>query len=194
MKKLLTLLFLGICSFNAMAQLPVNIGIHGGVSSNRIKVKDIPQAIGTKAHTGYLMGVFARINLGKIYIEPSLNYSHKESVLETKSNSLISNGEDYNLKVNSFDIPLMLGFQVLDLRIVKFRAFLGPVVSFPKLKNIKEVTDLDSDKTNWHGKIGVGLDAWKLTFDIDYEKAFKNLGHELKAPRSFNFTLGFKII
>lgn len=194
MKKLLTLLFLGICSFSAMAQLPVNIGIHGGVSSNRIKVKDIPQAIGTKAHTGYLMGVFARINLGKIYIEPSLNYSHKESVLETKSNSLISNGEDYNLKVNSFDIPLMLGFQVLDLRIVKFRAFLGPVVSFPKLKNIKEVTDLDSDKTNWHGKIGVGLDAWKLTFDIDYEKAFKNLGHELKAPRSFNFTLGFKII
>lgn len=194
MKKLLTLLFLGICSFSAMAQLPVNIGVHGGVSSNRIKVKDIPQAIGTKAHTGYLMGVFARINLGKIYIEPSLNYSHKESVLETKGNSLISNGEDYTLKVNSFDIPLMLGFQILDLRIVKFRAFLGPVVSFPKLKNIKEVTDFDSDKTNWHGKIGVGLDAWKLTFDIDYEKAFKNLGHELKAPRSFNFTLGFKII
>ena len=39
-----------------------------------------------------------------------------------------------------------------------------------------------------------GVDVWKLTFDIDYEKAFKNLGHELKAPRSFNFTLGLKII
>lgn len=99
---------------------------------------------------------------------------------------------DRNIKLNSFDIPVMLGFEVLDISVLKLRTYLGPVVSFPKLKNVKQLSD--SEKTNWHGKLGVGIDIWKLTFDIDYEKAFKNLGHNLKAPRSFNFTLGFKII
>lgn len=190
MKKILILFTLFACGFGAMAQLPLHVGIHGGMSSNRIKIKEIPKAIGTQAHSGYMLGAFARVDLGKIYIEPSFNYSHKESVVEISSEA----GNNQNLKINSFDIPLMLGMQVLDLRLIKFRAYLGPVVSFPKLKDLKEVSNLDSEKTNWHGKIGVGADIWKLTFDIDYEKAFKDLGEQLKAPRSFNFTLGLKII
>ena len=65
MKRVLSLLLICLCSYGVMAQLPINIGIHGGTSSNRIKVKDIPQAIGTRAHTGYMLGAFARVNLGK---------------------------------------------------------------------------------------------------------------------------------
>lgn len=195
MKKTLILLFTCLLSMGAMAQLPVNVGIHGGISSNRIKVKDIPNTMGTQAHTGYMIGAFARINLGKLYIEPSLNWAHKESVWETEESvgtTIATTRKDYNLKVNSFDIPILLGYEVLDLNIIKLRAFLGPVISFPKLKDMPQITG--THKTNWHGKIGVGVDVWKLTFDIDYEKAFKELGHDLKAPRSFNFTLGLKII
>lgn len=164
------------------------------ISSNRIKFKDIPQAIGTQANTGYMVGAFMRVNLGKLYLEPALNYSHKKSVLETQTLAVGEDPSNLDLKLNTFDIPVMLGFQVLDLSIVKLRAFLGPVLSVGKVKNLKKLGDISTDKTNWHGKVGVGVDIWKLTFDIDYEKAFKNLGHELKAPRSFNFTLGLKII
>ena len=188
MKKIFTLLCICCLGFGAMAQLPINLGVHGGISSNRIKFKDIPQAIGTQANTGYMFGAFMRVNLGKLYLEPALNYSHKESVLEG------NNMNNTNLKLNTFDIPIMLGLQVLDLSIVKLRAFLGPVLAVGKAKNFKDFSITSTDKTNWHGKVGVGVDVWKLTFDIDYEKAFKNLGHELKAPRSFNFTLGLKII
>lgn len=196
MKKLFLAALIGLLGYGAMAQLPVNLGIHGGISSNRIKVKDIPSTLGTRAHTGYMLGAFARINLGKLYIEPSLNFSHKESVWEKEEsvspNTPATTEVDYHLKVNSFDIPLLVGYEVLDLSILKLRAFFGPVISFPKLKDIQQIGH--TDKTNWHGKIGVGVDVWKLTFDIDYEKAFKSLGHDLKAPRSFNFTLGLKII
>lgn len=194
MKKILLLLLIGICGYGAMAQLPVNLGVHGGITSNRIKVKDIPAAIGSRAHTGYMLGAFVRLNLGKTYIEPSFNFNHKESVVETQATTQGGDGDNVNLKVNSFDIPLMVGFQVLDLSLVKLRAFLGPVASFPKLKDLKGIDLEKIKKTNWHGKIGIGADIWKLTFDIDYEKAFKDLGHDLKAPRSFNFTLGLKII
>lgn len=194
MKKILFLFFICAFGYNAMAQLPINIGVHGGITSNRIKVKDIPAAIGSRAHTGYLLGAFARVNLGKIYIEPSLNYNHKESIIETKSLSQGSGEDDLTLKVNSFDIPLMLGFEVLDLSILKLRTYLGPVMSFPSRKGASELGIEKTRTTNWHGKLGIGVDIWKLTFDIDYEKAFKDLGHDLKAPRSFNFVLGIKII
>lgn len=194
MKKLLLATLVCFWGIGIMAQLPVNLGIHGGISSNRIKVRDLPTVIGTQANTGFMLGGFMRLNLGKLYLEPSLNYSHKKSIVEQDQLSL---GEDENkvdLKLNTFDIPLMVGFQVLDLSILRLRAFLGPVLSVGKIKNLKHLGDVSTDKTNWHGKIGVGADIWKLTFDIDYEKAFKDLGHKIKAPRSFNFTLGLKII
>lgn len=192
MKKIFTLLTIVLFGVSAMAELPINIGIHGGVSSNRIKIKDLPNAIGTKAHTGYRMGAFCRINLGTIYLEPSLDFVQKKSVVE------LFNGEQSTLKINSFDIPILLGVKILDFSIVKLRGFIGPVVSFPgKIKGIPSVLTsdgLDSKNATWNAKIGAGVDLWKLTFDIDYEKSFQKLGHELKAPRSFNFTLGFKII
>lgn len=194
MKKIFLLLLMIIPGITVLAQLPINVGVHGGITSNRIKVRDIPAAIGSRAHTGYMLGAFARINLGKIYLEPAFNFNHKESVIETKVIVQGENEKEFNLKVNSFDIPLMLGFEVLDLSVLKLRTFLGPVASFPKVKDVKDFSIEKNSKTNWHGKLGIGVDVWKLTFDIDYEKAFKNLGHDLKAPRSFNFTLGLKII
>ena len=45
MKKIFTLLCICCLGFGAMAQLPINLGVHGGISSNRIKFKDIPQPI-----------------------------------------------------------------------------------------------------------------------------------------------------
>lgn len=172
-----------------MAQSPINLGIHGGVSSNRIKLKDIPD-FKTKDNSGYMLGAFMRVNIGSLYIEPSFNFSHKKSTVQTKSEE----SEDFNLKLNTFDLPVMLGFKLVDFTAFKLRAYLGPVLSVGDVKNLKKLGDISTDKTNWHGKVGVGIDLWKLTFDIDYEKAFKDLGHELNAPRSFNFTLGLKII
>lgn len=194
MKKFFVLLFACLCSYGVMAEMPINFGIHGGVSTNRIKLKDLSNVHGTKTNSGYMLGAFMRVNFNKLYLEPSLNYSHKKSTVEQKRLSLTEDPKDITLAMNTFDIPVMVGLQVLDLSIMKLRAYLGPVLSIGKLKNIKKLGDVSADKTNWRGKVGVGLDVWKLTFDMDYEKAFKNLGHELKAPRSFNFTLGLKII
>ena len=60
MKKIFTLLCICCLGFGAMAQLPINLGVHGGISSNRIKFKDIPQAIGTQANWLYGRRIYAR--------------------------------------------------------------------------------------------------------------------------------------
>ena len=191
MKKVIALFVICLCGFAAFADSPLNIGIHGGVSSNRIKVKDIPYEIKNKSHSGFMLGAFCRINFNSLYLEPSLNFSQKKSVVEAQNLD-----SESTIKINSFDIPLMVGVNILDISILKLRGYLGPVVSFPgKVRNLPTgISDLSSKNAIWNGKIGVGVDVWKLTFDIDYEKSFQNLGHDLKAPRSFNFTLGLKII
>ena len=54
MKKVIALFVICLCGFAALADSPLNIGIHGGVSSNRIKVKDIPYEIKNKSHSGFI--------------------------------------------------------------------------------------------------------------------------------------------
>jgi len=193
MKKLAVLLLACFLGFGAMAEMPINLGIHGGISSNRIKFEDLRSVRGSESNTGFMVGAFMRVNFGKLYLEPALNYSHKKSTAEGFK-TVNTPRENFDLEMNTFDIPVMLGLQVLDLSIVKIRAFVGPELSVGKIKNLKRLGDVSADKANWRGKAGIGLDIWKLTFDVDYEKGFQKLSHELKAPRSFNFTLGLKII
>ncbi|MDL2282894.1 PorT family protein [Odoribacter sp. OttesenSCG-928-G04] len=185
MKKILLLMVLCLGSYALMAELPFNIGVHGGINNTKLKLKT--SELKSKARNGYMFGAFARLNLGPIYLEPALNFSHKEGKVEYEIS-----GSD-KLKYNSFEIPVMVGFNVLDLPIFKLRVFAGPAVSFSskiKVDNIK----LDSDKTMWSGKVGVGFDVWKVTFDVDYEHGFKKFDGGIKAPQVYNFTVGFKII
>ncbi|MDR1756154.1 MAG: PorT family protein [Culturomica sp.] len=197
MKKIILLSAVCFCCFSVFGQLPVNFGIHGGVSNTKLKVDRGSTAtidyLKSSAKTGYMIGLFGRVNLGPVYVEPSLNYSHRES--ETKINNLGDAGSG-RVKYNSFDIPVMLGFHVVDISLAKVRVFAGPVASFTgKLK----IDDLGAFKANndemmWSGKVGLGVDVWKLTFDVDYEKAFKKFQDNVKGPSALNFTLGFKII
>lgn len=193
MKKLAILLFACLWGFGAIATKPINLGIHGGVSSNRINFHDLRSVHGSQANTGYMIGAFMRANLGKIYLEPALNYAHKKSTAEGYR-KVETPKENFNLEMNTFDIPVMVGFHILDISAVKIRLFLGPQLSVGKIKNLKRLGEISADKANLRGKAGIGLDIWKLTFDADYEKGLQKLSHELKSPRSFNFTLGFKII
>ena len=74
MKKLVILAFFSLIGLTTMAQsLPINFGIHGGWNDAKIKTKGYK----VDSHGGYMIGAFARINLGSIYLEPALNFAHK---------------------------------------------------------------------------------------------------------------------
>lgn len=200
-KTFFTLLLCAFC-WSLQAQSPINVGIHGGVSDTKINVVSVKGAVDglkSSSNLGYMAGVFARVNLGPIYVEPSLNYTHKKG--EVEKNIELNKKYKSSLKYTSFDVPVMFGLYVLDVSVLKIRTYLGPVASFTgELQWDKEdfAEKLKNDKTMWNGKIGVGVDVGNLTFDIDYEKGLKkfqdNAFGKIKSPRSFNFTLGFKII
>lgn len=181
MKKIVILAFFSLIGLTTMAQsLPISLGIHGGWNDAKIKAKEYK----VESHGGYMIGASARINFGSIYLEPALNFAHKESK--------VTAGNIGKFKYSSIDIPVMVGYHILELPIFKLRGFVGPVASFTTKKLKKDM--FDTDKMMWNGKVGAGVDVWKVTFDIDYEFGLKKFGDGIKAPKSWNLTLGFKII
>ena len=98
--------------------------------------------------------------------------------------------------MNTVDLPIMVGWRFINLKAAKVRFFLGPQFSAGSIKNLKKLSQesIKEDKVTIQGKMGLGVDVGNLTFDLDVEKGFKKMSNELKAPRSFNLTVGFRLI
>ncbi len=199
MKKLL--LFAVACMFSTVmfAQVvPVNFGVHGGLVSTKVDA-EIPSLsnVKTSAENGMMLGAFVRINIKKWYIQPELNYVNRKSSVST---TILGHTHSTDIDVKSLDVPILLGYKIVKMPMFKLRAFVGPVASF-KLDNEKtffgtlqqQSGDLSFKGAVWNGKVGVGVDVWKLSLDVDYEFGLTDISDEfLKKNKMFNVTLGFR--
>lgn len=195
MKKLL--LVAAICLFSSalFAQLasPISLGVHGGVVSTKLDTK-IPNVsdLKDKSDNGMMLGVFARINIKKWYIQPELNFVSRKS-------EIVINGVSGEFKTKSMDIPMLLGYKIVKLPLFKLRAFAGPVASFKIDDSFsstlnQQFKDEDLEGAVWNAKVGAGIDVWKLTLDVDYEFGLTDVSSEfLKKNKMMNVTLGFRL-
>ena len=132
MKKILLAAFICVMAFTASAQLasPISVGVHGGWSSTMIDIKHPSISnIKSSAEGGYMLGVFGRLNLGKLYIQPELNYVRRKGAVEipgsTQGSKIAS-----DLTYSSIDIPILLGYKIIKLPLFNIHLFAGPVASF----------------------------------------------------------------
>lgn len=211
MKKVFLTLVAFAMTASLMAQLPT-IGIRVGMTASKLST-NASEVLNSKNRLGYQFGAFARLNLGKLYLQPELIYNHRSTKLEaTKDISL--DGANATFKVGSLDVPILLGTQLLDLKVAKLRIFAGPVMSFTTNKDVTltawgnndkdDISLSDFNTTTWYVQAGAGVDFMNFTFDIRYEKGLSNLysgkweGFNDKTFDLKNnvwvFTLGLKII
>jgi len=221
MKKILLVAFISVLTLGASAQLasPISFGVHGGWTSTKIDIKDTSfENIKSSATGGYMLGIFTRLNLGKLYIQPELNYSRKSGSVELPAAGYIpaSSGAEKiisDLTYSSIDIPILLGYKIIKLPLFNIHVFAGPVASFSTnslefdVKDIKGITGGDMDavsdaanenfdpkKAMWNVKMGAGIELWKLNLDFDYEMGLRDFTTDIKAPQIFNITLGLRLI
>ena len=130
---------------------------------------------------GYQIGVFARISLLGIYVQPEILFSNTKSeisyaVLSTEQSIETIVGE---VKLNKIDIPVMFGKRFLKV----FRINAGPVFTLPLSDNfsLKGVDDAFEDvQTNYKSatvgaQIGAGVDLSILTIDLRYEMGLQSI-------------------
>lgn len=181
MKKILLALSLTFFSVTLFAQGVVSFGPKIGWNSDRLTtdysqyVKDIK--------SGFQGGVFFSLYLKKFYIQPEAYFSIKRGALETSFGSPFDPNSTLNISqtvtLRSIDVPMLLGYKFLDLKLIRFRIWGGPVASYFLNKDYtlsingtnetSRITRDDFKDATWSAQIGAGLDVLMLTLDVGYE-------------------------
>ncbi|MBN3036172.1 MAG: PorT family protein [Bacteroidales bacterium] len=215
MKKNLLFVIALLIAGASHAQLPLNLGIKFGYNPSRIttNMSDIKDDI----HNGFHAGAFMRINIKKLYIQPELCYTLKGGELTYDSEVLNPNDPGKSIKqtikLQTVDIPVLLGVKIIDPPVMNLRLFAGPVGSLILNKDLKlSISGVDQDAEGidetlkdmiWGVQMGAGVDVLMFTLDFRYELGLNNLydkpedaSHDLSEYKSnvFLISLGWKIL
>jgi hypothetical protein len=209
MKRIYTLLALLLFSGMIYAQEPVAFGIKVGMNLASLPTTNtdsIVSSVTTKSMYGYQVGLFLRITVKKIILQPEIYFSLKGGDVTydlVPDSASFVNSITKKVKLYNVDIPIMLGYSFVDNPLFKFRALAGPVASINLDKTIDINTSgihADLGKTDlntvmWYLQAGVGIDFWKFTLDVRYEFGLNELNKgskEQTKSNSFMVSMGLK--
>lgn len=175
MRKVL-LLFVALFVMTSLnAQNSVDVGPKFGYQASKLSFKK--EDVKASLENGMCLGFFARFNFQKFVLQPELLYSFQNS----------------STKVNNLSVPVLFGIKLVDDKNFKMRANVGPVAYFTVGNKTSSTKGM-----NLGGALGLGLDLWRFTFDINYSlgltNVFKNMAGVDKAKQNiFTLTMGFKL-
>jgi hypothetical protein len=181
MKRIWCAILLSVISLGIFAQGPVSLGPKIGWNSDRLTT-DYTQYI-KDMKSGYQGGLFVSFYIKRFYIQPEAYFSIKRGSLQTSIGDPLDPSNTLSIKqsvkLQTVDVPILVGFKVLDLKFARLRIFGGPVASFLLNKDYTlsvngtnesgRITKDDFKDAFWTAQVGAGLDILMLTFDIGYE-------------------------
>lgn len=206
MKKLLILSMAVLTSALSYGQF--HIGPQIGYTSSNLTLDQ--GDIENNLQNNFLIGAFVRMGK-KIYVQPEANYYTQGSVFKYPSINNLSPLEQ-NIKLKSLQVPVNIGWRMINLEIINIRLFGGVVANFILDKNL-ETTSGNADDyedalipedfkdTNWQYDVGVGVDVLMFAVDVKYVGGFSNIlndvtfdGNSVSSKSNlFVVTLGWKI-
>lgn len=194
MKKLLVILLTVFIALPAFSQL----GLKLGLSTTSISMADAKSI--TTGSTTYIVdkikganygihgGLFFRLNISKIYIQPEILFATRSNEYTLSKVNSVVDSISVKQNFNKLSIPVMLGFKLGPLRINA-----GPAASLAIGSPAELVKDPDLkaiySKMTFGYQAGVGFDLFKkITFDLRYEGSLKKYQNQIenKAGTTFN--------
>ncbi|MBN2765718.1 MAG: PorT family protein [Paludibacteraceae bacterium] len=165
----------------------VNFGIKAGYNSslNLDNVASVRSGeydltnVKSELNNGFHLGAFGRLFFDKVYIQPELLYSMQKKDYEFTIQDAMNPDVDVEKYVtfSTIDIPLLLGYRLLDLKVVNLRVFAGPKfrldagsqVSFKNLTNNdpldREALEGEFKNSQVGLEFGAGVDVLMFTLD-----------------------------
>lgn len=212
MKKSIIIIALLAFGLSAFAQLPFtfDLGIKAGINSSQITTENASfnnvtyENFTSAAKSGYNIGAFARLGGKRLYLQPELLYCRRNSQSVSESSAAIQ-----TVDLKSIQVPVLLGYKLINLKVASIRVFTGPAMSFVLnsssvdivASNIQNFNPRNFKNNIWDWQLGAGIDILKLTFDVRYEWGLtntsdgnlSNIGFVNKG-KVLTFSLGFKFI
>lgn len=186
MKKLTILIILAAFTLTGNAQEFFDLGPKIGINTSKISA-DIAD-YNPETVNKFQFGAFARVNFGRIYVQPEAYFNSKEYIHEVNATTINS----FNLK--TVDVPALLGLKIIDQKALNLRIMAGPVFSFLTDKSAKSQFNEDNIKNSRFGwQYGAGVDFMFLTLDARMESYSKNFDPKFDTNGTFVISLGVKL-
>ncbi len=197
MKKFILFFLFIVPSISILAQPVLDLGIKAGLNNSKVtfrKSEFTSESI-LKTH----IGAFGRVGFGNIYVQPEVYFSAKGGeVLESGPNA---SERVARFDFNNVDVPLLLGFKLIDGESSNVRIMAGPVFSFIASKDVDDHDNFSQQylKDHYFGyQYGVGVDVWNFFLDVRMEHGANNLysypNEDINGKnQTFMVTLGMKI-
>lgn len=200
MKRFWVTICLSFAFFILLGQSPINIGLKFGTNSSSLITK-FDDVFEKSEINHYLAGAFVRVNLGKLYFQPEAYFNTKGGII-SKFYTVSLDIPDFSevFSYQTIDIPILLGYSIINKPIFNLRVHAGPVLSYVTVDPIiSDITDLNIDelKDNYIGiQAGIGVDIWFITIDARIENSFnifiKNSNYSA-ANRVYLISAGIKL-
>ncbi|MGJ1264139.1 porin family protein [Sphingobacterium spiritivorum] len=161
----------------------VEYGIKAGAqyssfSYGNKSIKDEAGKIG--AH----IGVFARTT-EKLYFQPELNFSMFKAKYTYES-------KVYTPKFYQANLPLQVGYKVLEKDDLNLRVSAGPQLNYD-LKKVKATATTSFKQLSYDALINVGADVEKFTFDLRFNYGLNKRNKDLGARNeTYGLSVGYK--
>ncbi len=187
-----------------------HIGPQIGYTASKLSYKG--SDISNSLKHNMLVGVFMRIGK-KIYVQPEVNYMTQGSVFKFPLIGGSSSVVEQNVNLKSIQVPLSIGWQFVNLKIIKLRVFGGATANFIVDKTIDTkngspkdyLLPQDFNNIQWQYQLGVGVDILMFALDVKYYGGINDLfngtvkydgaSHSVTgASNVFEVTLGWKIL
>ena len=191
--KSVIILFVSVIAMNTCtigktyAQVALGVRVAGNMT-NYMKFTNLD--LGMKA------GVFLRLG-NRVFFQPEVNYVLNNSTF--KENVIGEISTNAKLRQHVVAVPLLFGYHFVNKENFKFHFTIGPRFNFRVSDNVTG-TDWKSGVMQWGGQIGLGIDAWRFTFDVSYCIAADNFQNSVTTvtqtlmENTILFSLGFKFL
>jgi len=143
-----------------------DLGLKAGLNTSKLSVHAADYNDETVNNVNF--GAYARLNLGRVYIQPEAYYTNKGGTIKEVNENTVN---DFDLK--SLNIPVLLGVKVIHKEIFNLRVLAGPVFSYVTNKDYEGSAFSSSNiKDSFMGwQYGAGIDFLMFTFDARVESS-----------------------
>ena len=211
------LLMMGSAAF-ADGGIDLAIGPKVGFQTASLSYQKADIKAGFSNH--FTAGIFGRVTVGRVYVQPEVLYfktsnvfdAHVIGVEENENLFNLPTGANVNLTLNQMNlqVPILVGFNLIDLDVVTLRAQVGPTANFvlqsktlydqtytlegqtAEIANTTTDEKFNPKNISWGVQAGLGVDVLKrITLDINYNfglsKMFDAL-NETTLGETFDFS------
>ena len=180
-----------------------HIGPQIGYTSSKLTTNT--SDIKSSFKSNFLFGAFARFG-EKIYVQPEVNWLTQGGIWEAKTDG--NDIEKTEMTYKTIQIPVSVGWRLIDLKLVNIRIFGGLSANIATDKKMKlnditqDIKDADWNNMVWQYQVGAGVDVLMFALDLKYMGGLNNLykgdiqydGKTLSTKSNlFMVTLGWKI-